>query len=483
MRQLNWLPFFFVVELFMDFFKKKKGGPSGVVHTGPDQLLQAHGAAFGAAKVKVPTKAEWLSSMESSATFSASRSSSSESLSSGSSSSTPSSTPATARKIPMMPPKKDSSPPIPPKPRGARKPIDIPKSPSPILTRGVLLDTELTFIADLLDAYYHTGRFRDAGDTQRCYLLQKIYYSLNNWLKTKTYTAPSNLSKGASDLFFVVCAKLCEKLSISIAQLPQYLNNLYGRSMSGHGVKKDKKYEKLGVLQYLNEAEANDYKLIFDGRRVKQLPWWVGKIDSRFEGDLGVKAQQCQPVIAESERSPCTFVQQSSEYSNLTIEQSKKFLKDWSGFVMNMDREIFMGPHRFLTDDASVAMAQDHLDFVGKCFFHSSYVSGKPVAFAGSISISHGIVMGISNYSGHYMAGLDHMVSVINAFVMHGQNPSTIQIYTINPKTWQHHLHGTAADILRDHDDYKRYMRLRGELAEREQAESSPKVPPKPKKR
>ena len=65
--------------------------------------------------------------------------------------------------------------------------------------------------------------------------------------------------------------------------------------------------------------------------------------------------------------------------------------------------------HTFIfvqTEEGKMYVAQGH---PGK-FHHSSFTQGKPVAMAGELSVEKGVIVGLSNGSGHYQPKTDSLV-------------------------------------------------------------------------
>src|SRR5262249_16283047 len=82
--------------------------------------------------------------------------------------------------------------------------------------------------------------------------------------------------------------------------------------------------------------------------------------------------------------------------------------RNWSACcAVGFNRDFYMGPHQ---------------DWRGgrRPFFHSAYFSGKPVLFAGGMVIQKGRLKMINAVSGHYCPRPEHMVSVLEALLMHG---------------------------------------------------------------
>ncbi|WP_192805202.1 PAAR domain-containing protein [Noviherbaspirillum aerium] len=65
----------------------------------------------------------------------------------------------------------------------------------------------------------------------------------------------------------------------------------------------------------------------------------------------------------------------------------------------------------FVMDESGKFYASNHHD-VGE-FHHSSLLAGKPVAAAGEIDVTEGVITAISNRSGHYKPSHDHLMQAI----------------------------------------------------------------------
>jgi hypothetical protein len=85
---------------------------------------------------------------------------------------------------------------------------------------------------------------------------------------------------------------------------------------------------------------------------------------------------------------------------------------------------------------------------VRKVFHHSSFLSGKPVAMAGALTISpSGELLGVDNYSGHYQPTADHCYKFLLQLEING-----VDLRKINFTFWNHNLqsvfHGPAIEWL-----------------------------------
>jgi hypothetical protein len=134
-------------------------------------------------------------------------------------------------------------------------------------------------------------------------------------------------------------------------------------------------------------------RLMFRSGLAYQLPWWDA-------------TDKLTPRLAESSRGYVPMVRDGATGS-----------AGFSGFVMTVNRDIFMLRHDF--DSRRTKNNQ----------FHSSYTGGALVAMAGTILIQKGRIYGVRTDSGHYWPGLHNMNSFLMALRMYGAQISKITLY------------------------------------------------------
>jgi hypothetical protein len=79
-------------------------------------------------------------------------------------------------------------------------------------------------------------------------------------------------------------------------------------------------------------------------------------------------------------------------------------------FVMDEEGSLYAGSHDY-----------------GK-FHHSSFLAGEPVAAAGEIEISNGVIRSITDQSGHYRPPAEHLRKALQVIEAQGIKSSTINV-------------------------------------------------------
>lgn len=92
----------------------------------------------------------------------------------------------------------------------------------------------------------------------------------------------------------------------------------------------------------------------------------------------------------------------------------------WAMLVINHKGEIFIHNHTGKSEG------------IEPKYVHSSFMGGAPVLFAGEIRIEHGIITGISNYSGHYCPDEHHMKYALEHLQKKGLNLDQCMVYRDN---------------------------------------------------
>jgi hypothetical protein len=90
---------------------------------------------------------------------------------------------------------------------------------------------------------------------------------------------------------------------------------------------------------------------------------------------------------------------------------------EWAYLALSFDRVLYIGPH--VADQYHKTMP----------VFHTSYLAGVPVQFAGSIHIVEGIVRGVANDSGHYHPNAKFFVNILAQLKTVGVNLKTVKLY------------------------------------------------------
>ena len=89
------------------------------------------------------------------------------------------------------------------------------------------------------------------------------------------------------------------------------------------------------------------------------------------------------------------------------------------GFLWNSNGEKIttQGPSIYvMSEDGSLFINANHWTPPTGSMHHSSFLSGSPVACAGKIEVSQGVVTSLTNESGHYVPQEKHLKQVIDRF-------------------------------------------------------------------
>ncbi len=231
--------------------------------------------------------------------------------------------------------------------------------------------------------------------------LGEIYFVADSWLRTaERYRHSTNQRDNekytlrmpaVERLYVTVVNELCKSAGCSANLLPQVLEELFGRVMTNHGSHID---ATPGMAQYLTRAEAERYRIVFDGG-------WA------YMWDPDNPAKR---IVADS-------TARTWEYNPHAGALPDMFEAGFAGFAMSMSRKLYMGNHRG-------CFSKDN-------FFHSSYLSGETVLCTGSIYIQNGSVIGLSNDSGHYQPTIEHLATVVQALSAEGVNPAQIMVKAV----------------------------------------------------
>jgi len=260
-------------------------------------------------------------------------------------------------------------------------------------------DPILSRIDNIIQAIEHST---DNGEA--LYLRFELFFSTNFWLKSiKQQHAMAKMQPKREPairaLFRCNAKALAASFECGVQALPNVLEQHFGRALSAHGRTMD-----VNSYHYFKQqAEREKFKLFYKGGVVYQLPW--------RDIQKGKNIKSVKPVRAES-----------AVINMHTKSGLRGVLKEnWAFFVMSIGRELYMTPHHGISETGSSA------GVVPK--YHSSIMSGMPVACAGSISIKNGIVNGIRNDSGHYQPTNLHMLNVLQHLSMMGVSLNGITVY------------------------------------------------------
>ncbi|PVZ68337.1 hypothetical protein [Pelagibaculum spongiae] len=404
------------------------GSAISIQHTTDLEMLLLAAGSIDIRKNKMPTYDEWLRQIDISAAGTEATNS-----------------PKVGGKKPLLPPTKaGASPPVPPKtgvkrpgspktrailPPGARQ--DMQRKSAAAHKQVMEQDSQINMISSMIAAYYQSSI------SEQLYILCNLYYSISNWLESAPKGSPGPVGgivwlqqarrPAVQNLYMrVVCFLRWHFKLSSNSELPSSLTHFFGREMGAHGAGVDQYCGQKGILRYLTEAERDKFKIRFKDGLGYQLPWWIEEDPQNAEKFSGISLKQCLPVLAESSRTPgvdgsAVFappLPPKKGVSQVITDAPSMFIDDFSGCVMDMSWNLYCAPHYGGFDKGGSK----------KNFFHSSYMQGQPIAFAGSIRIQKGRVTGICNDSGHYRPTQHHMITVLQALQFHGVDLSYVDV-------------------------------------------------------
>lgn len=282
-------------------------------------------------------------------------------------------------------------------------PTEVPDSGAWLTSTGGSSQSPRDTILKLLDesvAAYHSC----SNHWDKLAVLGRLYFLTDAWLKyAKANQNPlTKQREGAvNNLFLAVVDRLCFRFKCTVNLLPQRLEECWGRVLTKHGHDVDTQQTATGgipkIVDYLDRAQAEKYRLVFMRGRAYQKTWWKAPPDDTAF------------VLAESSRVGW------EDGRGKTAPQMMD--PGYAGFALSMGREIFMAHHRG--------------SFWEHNFFHSSYLSGDTVLCTGTMRIERGVVLGIKNDSGHYQPTLEHLLNVVETLQMNGFPPRTIKVTAV----------------------------------------------------
>jgi|GEM_PF-3929378 hypothetical protein len=120
----------------------------------------------------------------------------------------------------------------------------------------------------------------------------------------------------------------------------------------------------------------------------------------------------------------------------------------WATFIINAKGEIFIHDHT-------------------ESFMHSSFMADAPVLFAGEIKIANGKVVGISNYSGHYLPDEFEMAHALQHLKDKALDLSSCVIYSHSDSRLQEHENKEICPA----DEFAKYANMKHEMITELEAE------------
>ena len=212
---------------------------------------------------------------------------------------------------------------------------------------------------------------------EKKYLECELYFATNYWLNN--YLAVTNMRKERAPAVRMLRQFVETDLARSLKCHPQMLRprlqKHFAKSINSHGVWCDRSLSPLTI------ARRDKYRISFDCGKAYWLEWWKNK---------SVEATTLELVNTMKANKGTS----GNKKGDMTDD-------DWGYFVMSFDRELYIGGHMTTPNSDKWAV------------FHSSYLGGMPVQFAGSIRIIDGIVKGVRNNSGHYKPGDSFFINIL----------------------------------------------------------------------
>jgi hypothetical protein len=218
-----------------------------------------------------------------------------------------------------------------------------------------------------------------------------LFFTLDYWLKYYKSNALFEKEQAATvqSLYVAVVNVLCKAFKCTVNVLPRELELMFGRELTEEGYKVDIVWGQASYVQ--SPKQLSKYRLRFkDGGKAYQYPWWQGSSDN---GVLVLaESSRCQPVT--------------------TVHIGTGDKPNWGYCVMTMNREIYMAQHASAKRDSRARVV--------KGAYHSYYLEGQPVQFAGSMLIMKGKVVAVCPDSGHYKPNDNNTLAFLLALTMFG---------------------------------------------------------------
>jgi len=251
-------------------------------------------------------------------------------------------------------------------------------------------DPVLTRIDNLVDAINRTK-------SDSPYLYVELFYAITYWLRDHRRN-PFEQKQFVSDQrvpALTALYSLSKKLLASVFActpdgLESVLQQYSGKTRSALGQFKDANST---VDHFLSFSAARQFLVSFKNGLAYQLEW--------------------------NKPNPKIVLANSSVWHAQTVDADKVLQGDFAHFVMDMDRDLYMGPHMSVNAERAGKVPE----------VHSSWLRGKPVQCAGSLCIENGVVTGLQNNSGHYQPTDENMLNVLEFFKTVGVNIHKIQVW------------------------------------------------------
>lgn len=251
-------------------------------------------------------------------------------------------------------------------------------------------DLEIQEIDRTLGAYERVlidqNMTADERKRGRLVALDSIYAACEAWLRLCDLNKKRRGRRWAVyGLFDKVAREIGAVAGIAAQHLDTWRKQHLGVGLKPHGFEIDHEQK---AAKYLTQTQADMFRIRFSGGLALQKQWWL-------------TPQLRSRVLAESERGK--------------PKGNKEMRDGHAGFVLSMSNEFYSGRHE-------TGPGSDN-------FYHSSYLAGGTVRFAGTWRIEKGRVTEITNASGHYRPTKDQTYHVVQALKDKGVNLRHLRVF------------------------------------------------------
>ena len=254
-------------------------------------------------------------------------------------------------------------------------------------------DVTLLHIDTLLDTF-HAAPSVDA----KVITLVKLYYATDAWLKKSErggHDVNSRRAPAVQTCFVNVVNRLSEETKVLINLLPNWLAETFGKAMHEHGSDLD---VGRSLAEYLRADQVVKYRVDIRSGLAYQQKWWLNS-NSWALADSS--------LIKEGTKA----LQKKSGSDDIVIRDG------YSGYVMSQGGDLYSGPH--------FAPANDKTEVAR---YHSSYFNGEPILCAGDIKIVDGVIVEISNRSGHYRPPPEKLSMAVEMLAVQGVSLARLSV-------------------------------------------------------
>ena len=291
----------------------------------------------------------------------------------------------------------------------------------------------------------------DSGKKLR--VLTDLYFASDMWLKhagdgsgQRSYSnAVEHTALAAMrEVYADTCSKLSALAGVTINNLPAWLEQNHGKGMEHHGTDLD---VNRGLAQWMTAHQRNLFRVHVKGGKLYQYNWWTkvawGHWTKPADYSDREPADLYKLVPVESERGSSAAIRAG-----------------YSGFVMAMNGDLFMGRQDYKYSDKAV--------------YHSSYMAGLPVLMAGELLVENGVAKRVNTTSGHYRPPQVLVKRFLKMLAMQGvlvaevagrdnSDVKTVQQWLADFKGQKHDAVANAASLL-EMDQYRHQLFFEKEL-------------------